>query len=102
MTSQGNGPPLVYKVRMSEQTKAKLKQHQQEAALAGIGEQFLSALRVIAERLRLDPLAFGEPQYRFPALRLLVCQAVVAPLVVYYAVHEDQPLVFIRAFKVLS
>jgi hypothetical protein len=26
----------------------------------------------------------------------------VAPLVVAYAVHEEQPLVFIRWFKVLS
>ena len=45
---------------------------------------------------------FGEPLYRLPALRLLVRQAVVLPLVVVYAVHEDQALVLIRGFKVLS
>lgn len=86
----------------SQQTRAELKQRQREAVQAGRGERFLVALRSIGERLRTDPLNFGEPQYRLPALRLHVYQGVVAPLVVDYAVHEDRPLVFIRAFKVLS
>jgi len=33
MTSKANGPPLRYKVTMSEQTKAKLKQLHQRAML---------------------------------------------------------------------
>jgi hypothetical protein len=37
-----------------------------------------------------------------PALRLLVCQAIVRPLIVDFAVHEDRPLVFIRGFKLLA
>src|SRR5208283_193021 len=44
----------------------------------------------------LGPLTFGEPHYRLPALKLLVRQAVVSPLVVDFAVHEDRLLVFIR------
>jgi hypothetical protein len=47
-------------------------------------------------------LTFGEPLYRLPALRLLVRHAMVAPLVVDYAVYEERPVVFIRGFKVLS
>ena len=61
MTGPGNGQPLVYQVRMSEHTKAVLRQRQREASQAGLGESFLSALRVIWERLRTDPVAFGEP-----------------------------------------
>jgi hypothetical protein len=37
-----------------------------------------------------------------PALQLLVRQGGVRPLVVDYAVHETQPLVFIRGFTLLS
>lgn len=102
MTRQGNGQHGEYEVRASERTRADLKQHQRQAAKTGIGEHFLSALRVIGERLRTDPLIFGEPQYRLPALKLSVRQAVVAPVVVDYAVHEERPIVFIRGFKVLA
>src|SRR5262245_3551788 len=102
MTSQGNGQTIEYDVRMSEHTRAELKLQQWEASQAGIGEQFLSALRLIEERLRTNPMSLREPRYRLPALQLLICQAVVSPLVVEYAIHEALPLVFIRNFKVLS
>ncbi|HEV3203340.1 MAG TPA: hypothetical protein VGY77_03105 [Gemmataceae bacterium] len=102
MTSPGNGRPNAFQVRMSEHTREVLKQRQREASEAGVGDQFLAALRLIWERLRFDPVTFGEPQFRLPALNLLVCQAVVAPLVVDYGVHEERRLVFIRGFKILS
>jgi hypothetical protein len=45
---------------------------------------------------------FGEALYSLPALKLEVRQAVVAPIVVDFAVHNEQQVVFIRGFKVLS
>jgi hypothetical protein len=101
MSSQGNGQPVRYEVRLSQQTKAALKQHHRRAAQAGKGQHFLASLRHIIERLRQDPLAFGEPLYRLPALKLLVCQAAVLPIIVDFAVHEERPLVFIRQFRVM-
>jgi hypothetical protein len=56
---------------------------------AGTASQFLAAFRQIVARLHTDPIPFGEPRYRLPALRLLVMQAVLSPVVVDYAVHED-------------
>jgi hypothetical protein len=102
MSSQGNGQPFRDAVPMPQQDRALLRQRHQQAIEEGTGNAFLSAFRQIVERLHQDPLSFGEPLYHLPALRLLVRQAVVLPLVVDYAVHEDQPLVFIRGFKVLS
>ncbi len=103
MTSHENGQePAIYRVVFSEQTKTELKHRHREAMQRGIGQQFLTSIRRIVERLRTNPLNFGEPQYRLPALKLLVCQAVVSKLVVDYAVHEDLPLVFIREIRVLS
>lgn len=101
MSSQGNGQPSTYQVFMSEQTRARLKQQLREAVESGEGDQFLAAWRAIWDRLRTEPLKFGDPQYHLPALKLLVCQAVMANLVVFYGVHEEKPLVFIRGFKVL-
>jgi hypothetical protein len=102
MTTQGNGHPGRYTVTTSETTKALLAQLSSQARQTGTSQQFLAALREIGQRLRNDPLNFGEPQYRLPALRLLVCQAIVRPLVVDFAVHEDRPLVFIRGFRLLA
>jgi hypothetical protein len=102
MTTQGDGQPVRYHVTLAGAARAVLEQLSVQARQAGTGQQFLAALREIGERLRNDPLNFGEPQYRLPALRLLVCQAIVAPLVVDFAVHEDRPLVFIRGFRLLS
>jgi hypothetical protein len=102
MSSQGNGQSKRYSVHGSKQTKAVLDQLHQQAVEAGIGQQFAAALRQIGNRLQADPLALGEPLYRLPALKLLVCQAVILPLVVNFAVHDELPLVFIRGFKVLS
>ncbi|MCI0455400.1 MAG: hypothetical protein L0Z62_00285 [Gemmataceae bacterium] len=102
MTSQGNGQSIPYDVRLSAQTKAVLKRLHQEAMQRGAGHAFLAACRQIMERLTNDPLTFGEPLYRLPALQLAVRHAAVLPLVVDYAVHEHRPIVFIRGFKVLS
>jgi hypothetical protein len=102
MTRLGNGQPVRYNVSMSQQTRAVLKYLHSQAAQGGTASEFLAALRQIIERLRTDPVTFGEPQYRLPALQLLVRQGVVSPLIVEYAVHDEQPIVFIRGFKVLS
>src|SRR4051794_1138994 len=102
MNSQGNGAPLVYHVSMSEQIREAIKQRHREAAQTGKGDRFLATLKRIYERLRADPLQFGEALFRLPALKLLVCQAALAFLVIDFAVHEEQPLVFIRGLKVLD
>lgn len=102
MTSRGNGQRRVYDVKHSEQTKATLKGLHRQAVQAGWGQEFVAALRHVAERLRNDPFDFGEPLFRLPALKLIVRQAVVGRLAVDYAVHEDMPLVFLRSFKLLS
>jgi hypothetical protein len=102
MTREGNGQVTPYQMSMSQQKEAVLKDLHEQAIQAGTGLQFFAAFRQIAERLHTDPFVFGEPQYRLPVLKLQVRQAIVAPLVVDYAVHEEQPLVFIRGFKVLA
>jgi hypothetical protein len=101
MSSQGNGHPVPFAIHLSEHTKAELRRQYLEQRHAGKGSPFITALRQIIERLRREPRDFGEPLYRLPALKLTLCVAVVSPLVVDFAVHQEQPLVFIRSFKIL-
>jgi hypothetical protein len=102
MTNQGNGQPARYRVILSGVTRAALTQLSLQARQEGAGQEFMAALREIGRRLRNDPLDFGEPRYRLPALRLLVCEGMITPLIVNFAVHEDQPLVFVRGFRLVS
>lgn len=101
MTSQGNGPLSVYKVTLSAQAKKTVKQLHLQALQAGKSKEYLQSLRYVYERLRRDPLDFGEPLYRLPVLKMTVYLASAARMVVDYAVHEEQPLVFVRGLKIL-
>jgi hypothetical protein len=101
MTSQGNGQPIRYNVQLAGLTRELLRKLHGQQAKIGRGQQFVSAFRQIVLRLQREPLEFGEPLYRLPALRLLVRQGAISPLVVDYAVHEDNPLVFISRVALL-
>jgi hypothetical protein len=88
-----------YRVVYPESVRAALKDLRIKAIRKGIGREFLLALRTIDERLRSDPLGFGDPWYRLPASKLRVMTRVVSPLVVGYAVHGEKSLVFVRGFQ---
>ena len=100
MTSEGNG--LVYEIKFSQNIKKTIIQLHEQAEHRGEGQQFLDALRVIHHRLRRDAAHFGEPLFRLRALKLVVYQVVIAPVVVVYVVHEEKPLVFLRSVKLLD
>lgn len=71
------------------------------AKAEGRAEAFMAAAREIADRLRHEASDFGEPLYRLPALQLEVRHAAVGPLLIYFGVHEDRPLVFIKQVVLL-
>jgi hypothetical protein len=100
MTSHGNG--LFYDVRLSKEIKETIKRLHHQAAYESQGHRFLASLRVIYHRLRQDPKNFGEPLYRLPALKLMIYQVVVSPVVVNYGVHEEKPLVFLKGVDLLG
>jgi hypothetical protein len=62
----------------------------------------LDAIRQILKRLQQDPMDFGEPLYRLPALRMQICHGAVGPLFIDFAICEDQPLVFIKGVTLLG
>jgi len=103
MTAPTNGHASgPYRVVVSEQFRQEILAALTDALQAGTAQRFRAAFRQIGNRLRSDPLTFGEPKYRLPMLNLQVRQGAVHPVFVYYAVHEEQPVVFVRGFKILS
>ena len=101
MNTASNGV-AGYKVSAVATAKAAIRRIHGEMMQGGEGAAFLANLRRIYDRLRKAPREFGEPLYHMPALKLLVYQGIIAPLVVTYGVHEELPLVLIRVVKLLS
>jgi hypothetical protein len=100
MPTSANGEPH-FQLDISGSIAEVLRQLQRQASREGRGKAFLAAVRKAIDRLRRDATAFGESIYRLPALRLQVRLAVVGPLGIHFAVHEDRPLVFIKSVKLL-
>ncbi len=102
MATGGDGKPILYQVKLSEQIKDAIRKDYHQAVQQGRAQQFLASLRSIYNRLQRDPKDFGETLFHLPALRLVVFQAIVAPIAVIYALHEDKPLVFFKAVFLLG
>jgi hypothetical protein len=100
MSSAGDGH--LYVVDCSGFVLQHLQQLQEQASEAGKGAGFLAAMAALYEHLRKDPMGFGEPLYRLPALELTVRVGVVLPLAVHFAVHDKKPVVFIKWIDNLS
>ena len=101
MTMGQNGDAIRYKVHMSSVVKNHAKDLYRQQVEIGRGNAYIDAFRRALERLQKDPLAFGEPSYTLPALHLHVRRAALFPVIVDFAVHDSQPLVFIRGVSLL-
>jgi hypothetical protein len=91
---QSNGGS--YRVLASQNLAATFRRLYRQAKQEGRADEFMSAVRRVAQRLLRSPLDFGEPLYRLPALHLEVRHGAIGPLLIYFAVHENRPLVFIQ------
>ena len=92
--AEPDGKP--YKVCYSQATLDELEGLAASATSLGMAGEFLEALKLINEKLTFDPLAWGDPQYRLPALGLLICHGITSMLHVYYGVNEEHHLVFVK------
>ena len=100
-TSEAESNGGGYHVHCSGVIFKTFQQIQKQAKGQSRGEQVLSAMRQIWQQLSYDPNDFGEPLYRLPALWLNVRHAAVGPLLIYFAVHDHMPLVFIKEVTLL-
>src|SRR5262245_61969280 len=66
------------------------------------GRAALKAVQAIDERLRRGPRDFGELRFHLSVMQLDTRVAVISPLAVQFAVHADEPLVFVTKHDLLS
>jgi hypothetical protein len=90
-----------YSVYCSAVIARRLKQIHKRAIEQGRGEAVLSAVRAVWHELSYDPVEFGEPLYRLPALQVQIRLGFLGPLLIDYAVHDSKPLVFIKGVMLL-
>lgn len=91
-------PDPGYAVPISVAVRDLLARLHDEAATRGRAE-FLSALQAISQRLRTDPVTFGEEVFDLRGLHLTIKVAVVLPLVVEFGVYPERRMVFVRTFR---
>jgi len=94
-----NGSP--YRVLASPKVVDQFRRYYRTARKQGREDSFIEACRKISARLTRNPFDFGEPLYRLPALRMQIRHGVVDPLLIYFGVLEDRPLVFIKGVVLL-
>jgi hypothetical protein len=95
-------PDPGFEVSISGATRELLTRLHDAAAADGRKPDFLAALRTISQRLRTDPVSFGEELFDLQSLRLTVKAAVVLPLAVEFGVYAGRRLVFVRTFRYIT
>lgn len=90
--------PSPYRVVISHVVQQGLRSLCQQ----GPSDQVLAAAHNIMDRLADDPLEFGEPAFHLRQLGLEVRFGVVAPLGVRFAVQQDELVVFVMEFQLLT
>jgi hypothetical protein len=88
-----NGSP-PYRVALLPSVADEIKQEAKRAAALGKKAAFLTSLEAIYKRLCHDPREFGEYRFSWQTLEWFI--AAMRPVSVQYAVHRDQPVVFVR------
>jgi len=92
--SEPSGGPVPYRVVYPEVVRAALPILAAQAAAAGIGREFLAALKEIDRRLHIYP-QFGDPLTDLAVESGQVRVGTIPPLVVRYALFEERRLVVV-------
>ncbi len=96
MSTDTSGP---FKIELTPLARAQIQRCAQEAKDRGMGHELATALREIVENLSTTPTSWGDPQVHFRHAKLRLYQRIWKRILVIYAVHEEQPVVFVKECK---
>ncbi len=99
--SPSPGPDELYRTSMSAAVGDRLVEEFDKAAADGRGTLFLQSLRHIDQRLRTDPVNFGEELFDLRTQPITVMMAIRLPVAVEFGVYRDKRIVLIRSFQYL-
>ncbi len=101
MNSEKNGKPIKYRLDMSGVIAESIKQLKKDGDLEP-NQDVRQSLWKIMKRLQSDPLNFGELIGIYHKLNLIMHVAVVPPLLVRFAIHQEAKIVIIMKISRLS
>ncbi len=93
MSAGGPSPP--YRVTMNGPTRQAIRRLIHLSVLVGARNRLLQSLQEIEAALQNHPTTWGDPYDTRKALRLVQYRRVFDQLLVRYAVHQDEPLVWL-------
>jgi hypothetical protein len=96
-----NGEPR-FEVILSASVSQEIKRLARRADDLGIRASFVAALGVIHERLRRNPLNFGEYCFEWKNLNLWSYLGAIRPAAVQYAVRQQPPIVFVTKVTLMG
>lgn len=87
-----------FRISLLPRARADLAAMREAASRLGIAARVRSELLAIEQRLRTDPSTWGDPLNRIRSMNLVVYRAIAAGISIQYAVHQEQPVVFVQSF----
>ena len=93
MSTGGGGVP--YRLTMSGVTKDDLRRLRARAVVVGALHQFTATMLEVEVALQTNPTAWGDPLNALKYARLTRYHRVFDRLRIIYAVHMDQPVVWL-------
>jgi hypothetical protein len=89
-------PPPPYKVELLQSVQAEGARCVSEAQRLGIAREYVATSQQIYEKLTSIPHAWGEEFRRYRAAMLILRTMIYDRILVVYAVHEEQCIVFVK------
>jgi hypothetical protein len=90
-----------YRVNYSQAMAQRIHYLHGLASRFNVGAAFVASFKTITECLENDPLNLGDLQYHLQAMRMEVRTCALSPVVVHFAVHREERIVYIKGVKLL-
>lgn len=91
------GPP--YQVSMNEATRQGIRRLIRLSIMIGVRDRLVQSLTQIEAALQNHPTTWGDPYDTRPALRLVRYRRIYDQLLVRYAVHQEQLVVWLTGIS---
>lgn len=99
MSSNGQ---TVYELRHLSSAAQAIKELAKTLPAGGPREAFVSAMRIIIEKLQTEPSKWGDPEYNLRKPGGCVYHGILDPVIVKYAVYEHEKIVLLMKVRVFS
>jgi hypothetical protein len=90
-------PTPHFHLMRTPQATARLDFLCRRAGSIGMLPTFLNLVKAIERYLTTIPREWGDPIWQLPGLKMVVYSRLIEQLLVVYAVHEQEPLAWLRS-----